>query len=274
MSTLLHLVQGTPEWHAHRRNYRNASETPAVLGLSPWQTPFQLWEVKTGRREQAVNFAMQRGSVLEVIARETYETETGLVMEPCVMVDGEYSASLDGISLAGDLILEVKCPLKGKDSDTWKQVAEGKVPEHYFYQVQHQLMVSQAGKAHFYVYDSDGAEGIWVDVLPDVEAIARIRTAWDGFWMSMESDQAPPLSDQDTVLRTDSAWATAASAYLVARQAADEATARMASAKAELGFLANHSSERGCGVTVTRVWKGSQAEVRVRVAKGEQAMHV
>jgi len=45
MSTIVKLVQGSAEWHAHRAMYRNASETPIVLGLSPWTTPHQLWQV-------------------------------------------------------------------------------------------------------------------------------------------------------------------------------------------------------------------------------------
>ena len=50
MSAILKLVQGSPEWHAHRSQSRNASETPVVLGMSPWMTPFQLWEIRTGRK--------------------------------------------------------------------------------------------------------------------------------------------------------------------------------------------------------------------------------
>ena len=48
MSTICRLVQGSAEWHEHRRKYRNASETPVVLGVSPWQTPYQLWQHKLG----------------------------------------------------------------------------------------------------------------------------------------------------------------------------------------------------------------------------------
>ena len=48
MSTIVKLVQGSAEWHEHRRNHRNASETPAVLGVSPWMTPYQLWQIKLG----------------------------------------------------------------------------------------------------------------------------------------------------------------------------------------------------------------------------------
>ncbi len=45
MSAIIRLVQGSPDWHAHRAKYRNASETPVVLGLSPSRTTQpQLWE--------------------------------------------------------------------------------------------------------------------------------------------------------------------------------------------------------------------------------------
>src|SRR5262249_17463509 len=122
MATIVKLVQGSPEWHEHRKAHRNASETPAVLGCSPWVTRHQLWLQRTGRAEQQINPAMRRGSELEPVARRAYEQLTGLVFEPLVLVDGEYSASLDGITLDGELMLEIKCPVKGTDSELWKQV--------------------------------------------------------------------------------------------------------------------------------------------------------
>jgi putative phage-type endonuclease len=116
VSTIVRVAQGSSEWHEHRRRYRNASETPAVLGVSPWRTPYQLWQLKLGLIEQEVSLAMQRGTELEPVAREAYEQRYGHVMQPLVVVDGEYSASCDGWTLAGDRVLEVKCPLNGRDS--------------------------------------------------------------------------------------------------------------------------------------------------------------
>ena len=123
MSAVLKLVQGSPEWHAHRSQSRNASETPVVLGMSPYMTPYQLWEVRTGRKTVEVTLPMRHGKELEPAARRAYEALTGLVMEPLVLAEGDYSASLDGITLDGALILEVKCPVKGQASELWKQVA-------------------------------------------------------------------------------------------------------------------------------------------------------
>ena len=109
MSTIVNLVQGSAEWHEHRRTHRNASETPVVLGVSPWQTPYQLWQQKLSLAKAEATKAMLRGSELEPAARAAYERRTGLVMKPLVIVDGEYSASLDGFTLAGDRIVEIKC---------------------------------------------------------------------------------------------------------------------------------------------------------------------
>ena len=60
MYTIVQLKQGTPQWHAYRQSRRNASESAAVLGLSPWMTPYQLWLVKTGRLQTPATAAMQR----------------------------------------------------------------------------------------------------------------------------------------------------------------------------------------------------------------------
>jgi putative phage-type endonuclease len=160
MSTVLKLVQGTPEWLDHRRKYRNASETPAVMGISPWVTRYQLWLERTGRAQPKVNAAMIRGAELEAAARAAYERLTGHIMEPLVMVEGNYSASLDGITLDGQTLLEVKVPMQGRSSQTWQCAAVKEVPEPYFWQIQTQLMVAGASLAHLYVFD--GSEGLLV----------------------------------------------------------------------------------------------------------------
>ena len=269
---IVRLIQGSDQWHRHRILYRNASETAAVMGLSPWLTPYGLWEIKTGRRTQECNFVMQRGLELEPLARQAYERDRGAIMEPAVMVDGDYSASLDGLTFDGKLLLEVKCPYKGHESGTWKEAMVGKVEPHYMVQVQHQLMVSGAERCHFYVFD--GKDGILVEVLPDVAMFDQIRAAWDDFWKFVVSGTPPPISAKDTVIREDQVWSKAASAFITAKEAAEVAAKAADEAKAKLIALASHNSELGYGVSVCRFWKGrknSQEEVRVTVLKqGEE----
>ena len=210
MSTIINLVQGSAEWHEHRRGLRNASETPSVLGISPWVTPYQLWLLKTGRTEPTVNAAMRNGTALEPLARHAYEVETGHVMQPLVLQDGLYSASLDSMTLDGDLIVEIKVPFRGRESSLWKGVEAGEVPAHYVAQIQHQLMVSGAGQAHLWVFD--GERGLLHVVEPDTVAMQAIRTAWDTFAVFMDTDTPPPLVEADTVHRDDAQWAEAAQA--------------------------------------------------------------
>ena len=260
MSAILKLVQGTKEWHDHRAKARNASETPAVMGVSPWQTPYQLWLLKTGRAEQKITPAMTRGTELEPAARGTYETLTGNIMEPLVIRDREYSASLDGMTLAGDLVLEVKCPFKGRDSDLWKAVESGSVPEYYRWQIEHQLMVAGAHRAHLWVFD--GQEGLLLEVASRPGRWSEIRSAWDKFVQFLESDMPPPLTEGDTRVREDQAWREAAAQYLAMKQQSEVSTAAMDEAKAALVALASHPSESGAGVSVSSFWKKGSVDYK------------
>lgn len=260
MSTIVKLVQGTPEWHAHRAQYRNASETAAVMGVSPWQTPYQLWALRTGRASQDVTPAMARGTALEPQARQAYEALTGHVMQPLVLVDGEYSASLDGLTFDGHLIVEIKCPVKGRDSSLWKAVADGQVPEHYGWQIEHQLMVSGAAMTHLYVFD--GKDGLLLEIRPQPERWAEIQTAWDGFMRCIVTDTPPELTDRDKVVRKDQAWQTAAEAYVRLKADADQLAERLDEAKEALINLTSHPSETGFGVAVTRFWKQGSVDYK------------
>lgn len=251
--TIVQLPQGSPEWLEYRRSLRNASESPAVLGLSPWTTPYKLWLEKTGKAEVQTTAAMQRGTDLEPVARAAYEAQTGLVMQPLVLQAGAYSASLDGLTLEGDLLLEIKCPVRGTRSDLWQEVQAGQVPQHYQIQVQHQLMVSGAEMAHLWVFD--GSKGLLHEIRPDVSLMERIQAGWEVFQPFLDSDTPPPLSQDDTIVRADASWTAAAKAYAQAKQEADAVAERLEAARQNLLALARHPKEQGAGVTVTRYWK-------------------
>lgn len=260
MSQIIRLTQGTPEWLAHRQLYRNASETAAVLGFSPWLTPYQLWLQRTGRATQEVTPAMQRGTELEAAARDAYEAETGHIMEPLVMTSGEYSASLDGITLDGCLALEIKCPMRGRESSLWQTVSSCAVPVHYYWQIQHQLMVSGAECIHLFVYD--GGKGLLLEQQPEPECWDTIHQGWDAFMACVKTDRAPALTAGDTLARSDEPWREAAETLIKLKQAADIASAAADEAKAKLIALASHTSESGHGVSVTRFWKNGSVDFK------------
>lgn len=253
MNAILKLEQGTAEWHEHRDKYRNASETAAIMGCSPWASVYDMWLLKTGRKTQPENEAMRHGTAMEPLARLAYEVETGNIMQAKVMVNGLYSASLDGVTLKGDLLVEIKCPYQGQVSELWQQAKQGIAPEHYRLQVQHQLMVSGAKLAHLWVFD--GSSGIKIEIKPDPTTFRHIQEAWDDFQVLIDSDIPPPLSEQDTLLRQDGEWKFAAEQFTTLKTNAEEAVKQADEAKAKLIGMCNHSREAGFGVAVTRFYK-------------------
>ncbi len=173
---------------------------------------------------------------------------------------GNYSASLDGMDLDGQLIVEIKCPYKGQASALWNDVLVGHLPDHYAAQVQHQRMVSGAALAHLWVYD--GSQGLLHAIERDEAAMQRIRDGWEQFQRYLDSDTPPPLTDADTVQRSDAAWTTAAQAFADAKRATDVADATLAKARDELVALAQHPREQGSGVSVTRYWKAGNVDYK------------
>ena len=250
---IVRMQQGSPEWREHRLRHRNASETPVVLRVSPWCTPYQLWQHKLELVDQEATLAMRHGSELEPVARAAYERQTGHVMQPLVVVEGEYSASLDAMTLDGGRIAEIKCPVKGRDSTLWKTVEAGRLPDHYRWQVQHQLMVTKASVADVFVFD--GAEGIVLEIAPEPDAWPRIHEAWDEFMGFVAKSEAPPLTERDTRVRDDPEWLNAAATYLELRAAHDELSAKFDEAKTRLVGLTSHAREQGGGISVTRLFK-------------------
>jgi len=71
--------QRSAEWLELRRTGLGASDMAAVLGVSPYKTPYQLWAEKTGATpEQKVGDAARRGVILEDAVGRYYEEERGV----------------------------------------------------------------------------------------------------------------------------------------------------------------------------------------------------
>ncbi len=61
-------------WHEWRRGGIGSSDAAAIMGVSPWRTPKEVWEEKVyGTSVIIDNSAMARGRELEPIARTWFE---------------------------------------------------------------------------------------------------------------------------------------------------------------------------------------------------------
>ena len=194
---LLELEQGTAEWLAVRRQYRPASETPAVMGASPFQTARQLWEVRTGRREVFVSAAMREGTRREDEVRQKAAKRYAEEWAPIVAISGEYLASLDGISGCGSCVLEIKVSRK-----TYAAAVAGEIPRHYALQMQHQMMVTGAGRAILAAMDPDTGDVAYVELSADKDVQQAICEAWDCFWPQLDKSEFEHAnSDQVKVIK-------------------------------------------------------------------------
>ncbi len=206
---IVELAQGTDAWHQHRRQHYNASDAPAMMGVSPHKTRSQLIrEHATGIVPQ-VDAATQRrfddGHRCEALARPLAEQIIGEDLYPCVGTEGKYGASFDGLTMLGDAAFEHKSlnhTLRQALRDGVEFSAD--LPEHYRVQMEQQCMVSGAERVLFMASKWDGDDLVeerhcWH--LPDPKLRARIVAGWEQFAADVaayvpEAIAAPVVSGQ------------------------------------------------------------------------------
>ena len=143
-------------------------------------------------------------------------------MEPLCLVHEKLEwmrASLDGLSFDGSTVLEIKCPLNLRDHHAAQQ---GRVPSHYYGQLQHQLEVSGAEEAHYWSFD--GRVVCLVRIRPDRDYMKRLVDEEGEFWRRVKENRWPELDDKELDLSSDPRWRSLALQYRQARARLDAAT--------------------------------------------------
>lgn len=193
------LVQGTPEWQHFRLSYLGASEAAAMLGLSENTKRTELLHIKhTGTPKEFSDFVQERildhGHEVEALARPLVEEDLGEDLYPVTCSLGEFSASCDGLTMAGDTAFEHK---------QWNEelalaVENGNVPDSHMPQCQQILMVTGAERVRFVVSDGTRDRFVWVDVTPDPEWFERIRAGWEQFKKDLADYEPQPAEVKPT----------------------------------------------------------------------------
>jgi len=207
-----HPKQGTQEWLELRKKYIGSSDAPVIMGVSPWKTPYQLWQEKTGFEEHnQENRNTQYGKMMEPVARSAYEFETkdfvSTESEDTIVFHKEINflmASLDGVALIQNLAIEIKnCNAEDHDWASTYQL----VPEKYFPQIQHQLACTGHMMMHYCSYH-EGELAI-VKVYRDDKYIAKMLKKEVEFWENVKTLTPPKLQDGDYVSKGhDENWVT------------------------------------------------------------------
>lgn len=191
------LQQGSSEWHAHRANHFNASDAPAMLGVSPYKSRSDLLrEYAAGIRpdvDPVTQKRFDRGHRFEALARPLAEKIIGNKLYPVTGSEGRYSASFDGLTMCETLGFEHKT----MNSELLRILGSGELlPELYTAQMEHQLMVSGAEKILFVAtsWDDDDEliemEHRWYESDPDLRQ--RIIAGWEQFEKDLENYRPEP----------------------------------------------------------------------------------
>ena len=251
-------IQRTPEWLEERRKHIGSSDAAAVMGLSPWKTAYMVWQDKLGLSKPIEqNEAMKRGSTMESIALEAFERERGIEMFPQIVYHKEHKfmmASLDGMSLDGKSAVEIKCP--GKKSH--ESALDGKVPEYYMPQLQHQIACSNLDGIWYYSFD--GENGVSIFVERDEVFIKNLIEVEAAFWDLVEKKIPPPLEKKDYVDKSSEIWAEYAKRLLSIQKELDLLTKEREAIKKALILDADGQNCKGEGLTLFKSFRQGRVD--------------
>lgn len=184
------IKQRSEEWLEWRLNGIGSSDIPAILGESPWATPYEVWLIKTRKKNEGPpTVPMIKGIILEPEARKAYIKKTGINVKPCCLQSLQkpwMRASLDGLSLDGKIVLEIKIPGR-KDHDIAKN---GKIPSKYIPQCDYLLAISGAEILHYWSYHE--GTGVLIEHHRNAQRIYRILSIAEEFWGYVIRNEPPP----------------------------------------------------------------------------------
>lgn len=185
-----HTIQGSEAWLKHRKKHIGASDVPAILGYSPYQTAFNIWEQKTSKFTagyKEATWAQKRGTDAEPKIRELYTRKTGLEANPKVLTYDKWDtliASLDGLTPC-NRVVEIKYP----STTVYESCTKGQIPIYYYYQVQAQMLVSGSSICDFVCYNG---KDISILPIPAREGDHRfILEKCMQFWDTVTSRKSP-----------------------------------------------------------------------------------
>lgn len=245
------IQQNTEEWLELRKSKIGASDAPVILGVSPWKSPYQLWQEKLGlSNDHQMNSSMKRGHDLEPVALEKYNETVGYKLSPTVVFHPKIEwmmASLDGLSEDRKIAVEIKCP--GKEDHFI--ASQGRIPDKYFPQLQHQLAVIGLPMIHYFSFSDENFH--LVEVHRDEKYIEHLISEEGAFWNKVQNFECPELTERDFVERNDNNWSYIANQWRKAHERLKKAEHEESLLRQNLISLAEGQSCLGAGIKVQKI---------------------
>lgn len=197
------------EWLANRTQGIGASEAGTVLGLNPWESPYQLWRRKKGLdKPQEENFAMRAGHYLEDAVSKFYADETGAYIiknttEDFTIVDTErpwLRVSPDRLFWRTETTRSDKHKSVLECKTTQMEIDPDNLPKHWFCQLQMNMGVGEYENGAL-AWLTMGRQFGYRDIKFDKEFYDWMTGEITEFWQRyIIGNEEPPLSTPDDVL--------------------------------------------------------------------------
>lgn len=190
---IIDVIPGTVEWHKHRANHFNASDAPAMLGVSSLKTRTELLdEAKIGYTKEISEFTQKifnRGHAAEISARVIIEDRHSTTFYPLVGIvyidEICLAASFDGLTMSYDLLFEHK--IINKNLRNIRNIND--LDKQYKVQMQQQMMVSGAKECIFVASDGTNNDMIEIRYLSDINLEKEIIEGWKQFKIDLENHE-------------------------------------------------------------------------------------
>lgn len=190
------------QWLDKRSHSIGASEIAAILGLSPWESPYTIWARKRGVLDGVEeNEAMRWGTVLEQEIAKEWSDRFGIATiqpDPITIYRSTAlpiaTASPDRLAVEGrgakrKVVAWVEIKNVGSHKiDEW---SEG-IPDYYWTQAQWQLAVSGLDLTHVAALVG-GQTLLWRRVTRDEQWISYAFAEAEKFWHLVESGVEPEV---------------------------------------------------------------------------------
>lgn len=187
------------DWLSARKKGIGGSDAAAVLGLSKWKTPLQLYQEKIGEADDIQdNESMLWGRVLEPVIRQQYAERTGRTVRlpEGIIAHPEHAfmlANVDGVTDCRRVV-EIKTARSGKE---WGANGSDEVLQEYLLQVQHYMAVTGFEVADIAVLIG-GSDFRIYEVPADKELQNYLISAEEEFWERVVNRTPPdPVSFAD-----------------------------------------------------------------------------
>jgi len=197
---IINAIQGSQEWHNIRAKRFTASEAPAMMGASKYQTRDALLKQKATGHSEEVSTSQQRifdkGHQAEASARPIAEDIIGQELFPTTIEDDDqhFLASMDGLTMLGDIGWEHKLANERLLAAT----TAGELDDHYKWQMDQQMLVSGADSILFMCSDGTKETMAFTWYERDAIRIASLIKGWEQFEKDL-ADYVPTESKAEAV---------------------------------------------------------------------------